>query len=289
MRLALTLLFLAASTAHADPAADVTKAFTAFVDGVAATGKPSAGVELLITPFRDSAPVATDLSTLKGVLDKPKVKITKLVVSNSGKSAWLLGDVTARLSRNGKVKSDVLRASAVLELDGSAWRVRATAWSATMPNRRLEGCGMIDFEMDVASDVPKDLIAPVKAVADAYQAMPSVEGGPIGGGDRAPLLELLSDDPNAVTLGSAVGERFTGGAAIKALFQKWNITLVSGAGGDKSIPVRARATGDGELVWIYLGTMSHAQCTHYRTIIVLAKQAAGWRIVHQHFAVPFSS
>jgi ketosteroid isomerase-like protein len=289
MRLVLALLFVAVSTAQADPAADVTKAFTSFVEGVAATGKPSAGIDLLITPFSDSAPVATDLSTLKGVLEKPKVKIAKLVVSKSGKSAWLLGDVTARLSRNGKVKSDALRASAVLELDGGAWRVRATEWSATMPNRRLEGCGMIDFEMNVASDVPKDLVAPVKAVADAYRAMPSVEGGPVGGGDRAPLLKLLSDDPNAVTLGSAAGERFTGGAAIKALFKNWNITLVSGDGGDKSIPARARATGDGELLWIYLGTMSHAQCTHYRTVIVLAKEAAGWRIVHQHFSVPFSS
>jgi ketosteroid isomerase-like protein len=35
--------------------------------------------------------------------------------------------------------------------------------------------------------------------------------------------------------------------------------------------------------------MSHAQCTHYRTVIVLAKEATGWRIVHQHFSVPFSS
>jgi ketosteroid isomerase-like protein len=288
MRLALLLVVFAASTAHADPAADVTRAFTVFVDGVAA-GKPSAGVELLVTPSRDSPPVATDLSALAAVLDKPRVKITKLVVAKTGKSAWLVGDVTARLSRGGKAaRSDVLRASAVLELDGGAWRVRATVWSAAVANRRLEGCGMLDFEIDVASDVPAGLAAPVKAVADAYQAMPLIEGGPVGGGDRRPLLALLSDGPDAVTLGSAPGERFAGGAAVKALFKKWNITLVTG-GGDKQIPARARATADGELAWIYLGTMSHAQCTHYRTIIVLAHEAAGWRIVHQHFSVPFSS
>jgi hypothetical protein len=31
-------------------------------------------------------------------------------------------------------------------------------------------------------------------------------------------------------------------------------------------------------------TTSNAQCTEYRTFFALAKEPAGWRRVHQHFA-----
>jgi ketosteroid isomerase-like protein len=119
-------------------------------------------------------------------------------------------------------------------------------------------------------------------VIDALQAMPAIDG--MQGGDRGPLLKLLSDDPSALALGSAASERFSGGAAIKAVFKKWFITFGYGEGEDKSIPARAGLGAGGELMWMYVATMSHAQCTQYRTFLVLAKEAAGWRIVHQHYS-----
>jgi ketosteroid isomerase-like protein len=288
MRSSLVVLIFAATTAHADPAADATKAFTAFVDGVAA-GKAQPGLELFITPFRDDDPVPKDLTAVKKLLDKQKVKVGKVVVSKAGKSAWLIADITARVPRNGKLKSEALRASALLVLDGTAWRVRATEWSAAVPNHPTNMCGLMDREWHFTPSVPADLVAPVAAVIAALADMPSSADLPVAVGPsvREPFLKLLSDDPNAVVIGSAPNEKFTGGAAIKKLFKKWNVTW--GGDGedvskDKGPVARAGAGPDGELLWLYTTASSHEQCTDYRALFVLAKEPAGWRIVHQHYS-----
>jgi len=284
MRSALLVLMFAATAAHADPAADATKAFTAFVDGVAA-GKASPGLELFITPFRDNDPVPKDLAPVKKLLDKPKVKVGKVVVSKGGKSAWLVADIPARVPRKGKVKTEALRASAVLALDGDAWRVRATEWSATVPNHPTDMCGALDSEWHFTPSVPAELVAPVKAVADALEAMPAMDGMPETlGGKREPFLALLSDDANALLLGSAAGERFTGGAAIKKLFKKWTVTYSGDVNDTRVLAARAGAGPDGTQLWLYTTTRSHEQCAEYRTLLVLAKEPAGWRIVHHHYS-----
>lgn len=284
MRTSFLVLLLAATIAHADPAAEPAKAFTAFVDGVAA-GKASPGRELFITPFHDGDPVPQDLSAVKKLLDKPKVKVGKVVVSRTGKSAWLVADIPARVPRNGKVKAEALRASALLALDGDAWRVRATAWSATVPNHPTDMCGAVMREWHFTPSVPTELVAPVKAVLDAFDAIPYMAGMPatLGGeGNRELFLALLSSDASSIVLGSAAGERFTGGAAIKKLFKKWYVTHV---GDDPAVlAARAGAGPDGEQFWLYTTTTSHDQCTDYRTFLVLAKEPAGWRIVHQHYS-----
>jgi ketosteroid isomerase-like protein len=189
--------------------------------------------------------------------------------------------------RDGKLKSESLRASALLSLDDGSWRVRATEWSAAVPNHPYEGCGNIESVWQFTSGVSRELAAPVKAVIDAFRAMPAADG--MRGGDRGPLLKLLSDDPSALVVGSAASERFAGGAAIKAVFKKWFITFGYWEGEDKSIPARAGLGADGELMWMYIATMSHAQCTQYRTLLVLAKETAGWRLVHQHYSEPIAA
>jgi len=276
------LLLFAVRVAQADPAGDATKAFTAFVQATAA-GTATPGLALFITPFAGDQPVPADLGPVKQLLDKPRVKVTHVAVSKGGKSAWLVGEITAKVPRNGKRKTEALRASALLGREGSDWRVTATQWSATTPNERTDRCGMMATEWELPGDVPKELVAPVTDVIAAFHAMPAIEDSPFGG-DRGPLTKLVADDPGALVLGSAPGERFVGGKAIKALFQKWNVT--AGIAGDdgKGLAARAGAGPDGELMWMYSATALHAQCTEYRTFAVLAKQAAGWRIVHQHYA-----
>ncbi|MEO7731850.1 MAG: hypothetical protein ABIY55_12815 [Kofleriaceae bacterium] len=281
-RLVLLLLLVTVRVARADPAGDATKAFTAFVDATAA-GTATPGLALFITPFPGDQPVPADLGPVKQLLDKPKVKVSHVAVSRGGTSAWLVGEITAKVPRNGKRKAEALRASALLALERGGWRVKATQWSATTPNERTDRCGMMATEWELTGDVPKELVAPVTDVIAAFHAMPAIEDSPFGG-DRAPLTKLIADDPGAVVIGSAPGERFVGGKAIKALFQKWNVA--AGISGDegKGLPARAGAGPDGELMWMAFATSLHAQCTEYRTFAVLAKQAAGWRLVHQHYA-----
>jgi len=286
MRFSLLVLLVAGSVAgsvaHADPAADASKAFTAFVTSVA-SGAPTPGLALFITPFSDDAPVPADLGAVKQLLDKPKVKIAHAAVSRGGKSAWLVGEVTAKLPNGARRKAGSLRVSALLGLGADGWRVQATQWSAGVPNHATDRCGNIEPEWRFTSDVAKDLAAPVQAVLDAFAAMPVIADSPFGG-DRSKLLALISDDRGTVVLGSAAGERFVGGKAIKALFKKWHVTHTGAPDDFKGIPARAAAGPDGELMWMYTATRFHEQCTDYRSFFVLAKEPAGWRLVHQHYS-----
>lgn len=278
-------LVLAAAPARADVAADIKQAFTAFVDGV---GKKQLGkVELFITPI-DVAPkgVLVDdssdvpvpprdkLAAVAAVIPKPVVTVTAVVPAPSGKSAWL----TAEISPDGKPRSQKLRASAFLVRDGSAWRVTATHWSATVPDQPLppgEGCGCADFSWNPKSNVPSALLPIVKPLF----AYPKEDG-------LAPFRTLLSDDKRASVFGSAPNEVFVGGAKVKAIFQRWKVNLMTGSA---DAPLPARAGGDGELIWLDAGANPEMRfCTSYRAMFILAKERAGWRIVHQHYSKPTS-
>jgi hypothetical protein len=271
----LAVLAVPAVTAAA-PDADVKAAFTTFVDGVAA-GKPlPAGVELFIPPGHDGGePVVGDLAQTRGLLDKGKPKVLAVVVSPGGGSAWLAAEIPGKVPRDKKVKKETIRASAFLVKDGAAWAVRALHWSTGEKNVVDDGCGALDFEWSFEGAVAPKLETTVKAVLNAFDDQ-----------DTASLVALLSDDKRAFVFGSAPREKFVGGPRIKSLFKKWNVGLLYWNRDEPGLPSRAGIAPDGELMWMTAGTMVTRMCTSYRTFLVLAKEPAGWRIVHQHYSEP---
>lgn len=275
------MVIIAATPARADVTADIKQTFKVFVDGV---GKKQFGkVELFIPPGIESAGMPTGVEELAATIPRPIITYLTVVPSASGKSAWLAAEISAHVTRRDqelgkRVRESSLRASAYLVLDGGAWRVTATHWSVAHPNvkQEPETCGRPYFFM--LSNVPKQFVAPVNEVIEAIRA------------DDAPdsktrrFSALMSDDKRALLIGTAAGERVTGGPAIKALFKRWTI----GIRDDPDHPnnkMPARAGGDGELMWIGMNVTSPAQfCILYRALFMLAKEPGGWRIVHQHYS-----
>ena len=283
-RLAVLTLALLVSTAHADSKADVTQAFATFIDAVA-TKKPSP-VELFIVPGYDDQdgqfrlPVPADLADTRAVIASAKLKTTKVAVSPSGKSAWIAGEIAGRI--DGTKKTEPIRVSAFLAKDDKGWHVIATHWSMGVPDSKVEGCGMVD-PYELVPSVPKNAAPLVKQVFDALEPVDFKPGvGPIY--DTSKFGKLLSDDKNAYAIGSAPKELFAG-ARIKAVFKKWKIQPETGEAGND--PVRAGLGPDGEMAWIAFGMRGPDElCVSYRTLMVLAKEASGWKVVHQHYSQP---
>lgn len=275
--LVFVVMLAVAAPARADVAADIKQSFKTFVDGV---GKKQVGkLDDFITP-------GMTLDQLAAAIPKPAVTFLAVVPSASGTSAWLAAEISARVPREDrkskvKVRDEVLRASAFLVLERGVWRVTATQWTAAMPNVDAELCG-IHVPMDnMDTRVPKDFLATTTAVVAALRK--SHDGG---------FRALMSDDKRALLIGSAAKEKFTGGPAIKALFKKWNVHIIEAEYqvGDKKIALPAHAGGGTDLMWIATRVLSNPQfCTEYDALFVLAKEPAGWRIVHQHYAEPYSS
>jgi ketosteroid isomerase-like protein len=281
MRVSFTFLSLligvaVARPARADAGADVTAAFGAFVADVAAN-KPTPGLELFLVPSLESDALP-DRADVRALIPKPKVTPVRVVVAKSGTSAWIAAEIAARVPHDGKVKDEALRASGFLIKDGSGWHVRATQWSIGVPNRRDPSCGALTYEWDIDPGVPAALTAPVKTVVESLNS-----------GRPQLFVALLSDDKQAFTFGSAPREKLTGGKAIKALFKKWQVHLSYWNEQDQpALPARAGAAPDGELMWTVLSIGSPSElCTTYGALFVLAKEPAGWRIVHQHYAERF--
>jgi ketosteroid isomerase-like protein len=265
----------------ATPDAEVKAAFTAFVDGIAAGKELPSSVELLLGPSRDDndATPASLASTAK-LFDKPKVSFVAVVISPGGASAWVAAELPAKVPRKGKIKKESLRASAVLVKDGASWTIRAAHLSIGQKNEVPEECGALTYEWEFEDSVPPTLVAPVKDVLDA-----------LADHDPMTLVARLSDDKKALVFGSAPKEKFVGGAKIKGIFKKWEVGLVYWDH-DKQpddLPSRAGITPDGKLLWMTAATVVPSMCTSYRTLLVLAKEPAGWRIVHQHYSEPFDS
>lgn len=261
--------------ARADVAGNVRTAFTAFVNDVA---KQQPGkLELFIAPkLEDSAAVPASLAATAAMVPRPVVKIVAQVVSPGGKSAWVAAEIKAKVPRKGKPKDESLRASAFLVLDGTTWRVTAAHWSASVPNQRHQMCGMMDYEWQLTPAVPKALAPAVKPL------LASLEGDDV----KSTFPPMLSDDKRAMAFGSGPGEKFVGGAKIKGLFKKWEISLL-GDSDASELPARAGIAPDGELMWVVAGVSSDmVLCTMYRTLFVLAKEKAGWRVVHHHYSEP---
>ncbi|HUS28790.1 MAG TPA: nuclear transport factor 2 family protein [Kofleriaceae bacterium] len=280
----LAVVLVLAGVAHADPNADVTQAFGAFIDGVA-TGKGSlTGVDVFVSPLSDetdddgvAARVPSDLADVKALIASSKLKVTKVVVSKGGKSAWIAGEVSGKVERKGKKKTEPIRVSAFLGKDDKGWHVQATHWSVGEKDTKTEMCGSLE-PWRVAANVPKDADATVKAVYAALEGDWLMEGGV----KTSKFGKLLSDDKNAVAIGSAPKEVFTGGAKIKSVFKKWQIS----ANLDEGKPqARAGIGPDGEMMWIAMSVTAPPDlCTAYRTLFVLAKESSGWRIVHHHYS-----
>ena len=260
-------------SARAGADADVTRAFTAFVDGVAA-GKPEPpGLEAFLTPTDDD--LVQGGPALRAMLKAPKVKVLQVVVSKGGTSAWLAAEIPAQVPVAGKKpRADTLRATAFLTFDGASWTVRSAHWSLAVKNAVPEMCGAID-EWRVEPDVPAALLPAVKKVLEVLD-----EDKP------ASFVGLLSDDKRALVFGSAPRETFVGGAKIKGVFKKWSVSLPYWDRDDPALPAAAGVGPDGELAWIDTGVAYFKLCATYRTTFVLAREKAGWKIVHQHYSEP---
>jgi hypothetical protein len=264
-------LVLMVHVAQASPADDVTKAFQGFVER---GGANEPGLELFVPPggldLAEKAfvapPVPPDASYVTDFLKAPTLSIQKLVVSPSGTSAWLAGEI-----KNAKPQP-TLRVSALLVKDDSSWHVRAAHWSVPQKDAIPDiVCNVLSYEWHIQPGTPAELRGPVAAVLKAFS-------------DNA--TSVLSDDKNAHMFGSAPRETYTGGRAIKKLFKKWHLSPDSSAV-DKAANARAGIAPDGQLMWMSFGVQgSDRLCTMYRAVFILAKEKAGWRIVEQHYSKP---
>lgn len=256
---------LAASPVRADPARDVTAAFTAFA-GSLATDKPALDdLDAFLPPAMAETPLPQAKDVAHLFRAAPDVKVLQLVISPSGHSAWLAATLDG-----------VDRASAVLARDGHGWHVRAADISAPVADEVADpSCGNASNQWDAPREVPAALAAPVRALLDAISSPDT-------------FVPMISDDRRALVFGSAPGETFRGGAAIKKVFKRWRISS-SYAPGDKDAELDAIAgTGpDGELIWVITPIMGPSKlCTMYRGFFVLAKEHGAWKLVHQHYSSP---
>lgn len=284
MRTILAAAFVAATATagHADPKADVTAAFTQFVDGVAA-GKTPSDLEAFVGPTFSNKPVP-GLDEIREVVPSPKVSGVKVVVSAGGKSAWVIAEITAKVPRRDAktykdvVKAEKLRASAFLaSADGATWHVVAAHWSAGVPNVKTEMCGDLTYWWHLPPKIAAGAADVVKPVIDAFPGM----GQPLGDGFAA----LMSDAKTAVVIGSAPKEKWPSAKA-KKLFKKLALSIASDDNSHEPA-VRAGLGPDGEMAWMVAAVHAPDEyCTMYRTLFVLAKEKAGWRIVHQHYSEP---
>jgi hypothetical protein len=154
-----------------------------------------------------------------------------------------------------------------LTLDKGAWHVRAAALSAGVANRHPGMCGSIEPWWSPPTNVIEEVVAVSKKL-DAATAGGSVKG----------LVPWLSADRGAQMFGSAPDEQWTGGAAIKKVFESWQLDI------DVDKGRRSGIGPGGDLMWLALSVSSMHQCTNYRVLVVLAKEKAGWKIVHQQYS-----
>jgi hypothetical protein len=270
------VLLLACGVVHADPAADAGKAFQAFVDGIVAKRAPSE-LEAFIAPGDDKDQAVADLGELAKLLTKPKLAITATHVAKSGTAAWLVGEISGVKYRANldKTATTPLRATAFLTLDGGTWHVRAAHWSAGKPNSGpAEMCGLIDPAYVPPPRIAKGTEPVLKVISDAFR------GSYEGNGTAAMIVAALSDDAGAHLFGSAPSEKYSGGAAIKKVFKAWKIDLYA----DTREHTRSGIAPGGDLAWVALHVQTMWQCTSYRTLFVLQKEGAAWKLVDQHYS-----
>jgi ketosteroid isomerase-like protein len=280
---ALTLAALAvcarAAPARADVATEVTAQFRSFVTGLGTGAPDTDGLEVFITPFNVLvSPTAADLSDQFALFTGARVANVTVVPSASGKAAWLVADVTAHMpDLEGTGHHDeVVRASAFLsQRDDHHWWIGALHWSQAFPDIAPAKCEP-DEPMHFGFMIPKNLYEEVEAVLDA-----------IAGGK---LAALQSDDRRAIAIGSAPKQRFTGGAAIKAVLKKWHLGAAPRDSAHRmdAFPAVTGNAWSGDLMWVVTSVRAAAPlCADYRALFVLAREANTWKIVHQHYSVPF--
>jgi hypothetical protein len=249
-------LVIGAPAAHADATADVTAAFTAFVDGIA-KDKLAKGVELFIGPAPQFEPLPKQLAPIKAMVLGAGFKNVKVSISKGGTSAWVYADI------------DKLRTSSFLTFDGTAWTVAASHWSSAVPIYKGDGCGDLGDDWQLPANVP----------AAATEAVAAVTGA----GEET-YWKLTSTDKAAMWVGGAAKDKTVGGKSIQKKLKK--LALSPNKSDDDVVPARAGVGADGEMAWVSLTVGTMARCTNYRALLVLAKEKAGWRIVHQHYSVP---
>ena len=250
----------AASVARASPQSDVTRTFQAFVDS--AGNADTAALELFIPPQGDSPDehfewpaLPKDRGEARGYLDKPKIVIEKLAISRSGTSAWLAAEI--------QNASKPLRASAFPVKDDKGWHITAAHWSRAATPAKPAQCKSLAFEWRPHAQVPEAAREPVIAV-----------------------LKTLGHDFTKVM---APGGVIFGVGTARPDFARWKVTGPWHEAG-QDLSARANIAPDGQLAWMALEVGGPPElCTDFRTFYVVAKDKAGWRVVHQHYSLPAKS
>lgn len=269
MRNVLIALVLLASTADADVATDVTKDYAAWISDLAA-GKKGTAIPVFIRPQGDSMHLDT-YDAIDKLLATHDLSAVTVVPAKSGASAWLVADLAAQSPTTKKPVT--LRTSAFLNHDDKGWHVRAAHWSVARKDETVPaemGCGMLGFEWPLEGTPTKEAKPIVDTAIDALN------------GHK--LVGLISDDKRGIVIGSAPKEKFVGGAAVKKVFAKWELSSIYTP---VERPVYADVGPGGDLAWIALAVTGPAKvCTQYRALWVLQKEGSAWKLVHQHYSLP---
>ena len=203
--------------------------------------------------------------------------VLRVGLSRSGTSAWIAAEIkTAGVTIfDDTTRHVTLRASGFLVLDRGTWRVRAADLSRAIRDKvAAPGCGNASHQWSLAEAPPKQLAAPVREMLAAFNR----------GADHA---AHVSDDRAVLVLGSAPGEQYSGAAAKKSV-KRWDISsTVFGNEHDDDLRALAGLGPGSEMMWIAAPIMAPAKfCAEYRGFFVVAKEAAGWKFVHEHFSTP---
>jgi ketosteroid isomerase-like protein len=97
----------------------------------------------------------------------------------------------------------------------------------------------------------------------------------------AALGKTVSDRKDVVLYGSELGERFVGGAAVRAKLQKWKLTFKVRDG------IQAGLTSSRTVAWVAAnldGTPAAGKTLPYRALVIYEKTGDGWKIVQLSFS-----
>ncbi|MCE9577820.1 MAG: nuclear transport factor 2 family protein [Deltaproteobacteria bacterium] len=104
--------------------------------------------------------------------------------------------------------------------------------------------------------------------------------------DPTAMVASVSTRKDVVLYGSSAGERWVGGAAVKAQLKKWGLgmTLLDG--------VQAGVTTGGGVAWVAANVSARAikrpkdKAMPYRVLFLYEKVGSAWQLVQAHFSYP---
>lgn len=265
---------VAATTTHADPAADVTKRLEALTSR--ATKTPSAVPAFAITGNLTLEHPATWDDATMGLPDVTVADKTKTLVAFVDSTTALITTHLTEYTSCGKpgctkqAPDGTLRASAVLENIAGTWQ--PLAWSLT---ESIPGAQQVEA-MD--QGVMPDKIA--RSTTGADQVATLFETTII---EPKAFSSTMSTRKEAVLFGSELTERYVGPAAGKQL-AAWSFTFKVRDG------LRAGLSKSGNVAWVAANLDGiptkklNAKPVPYRAFALYEKTPAGWKLVQLQFS-----